>query len=305
MNTSKATCFRNSSDLVTLLAVHHFSDGEWDLPSEQWRAPELLAWLFNDSKVAQRVVVNDRWGAARPPSARRVLHHRIRRGVARATHAWEENRRTGHPMASTANEDLADYASGSRLLLTLIDTVSRGGTRCSMSVRLRTGAFGIMQDSGLFLGAWLKHNGEAIYGTRTFATVRSGQPGEGRKWIHPLTTVPGMRRDPHAAPPPWRGAQGNLFTQGRYGSTRSRPDIRRHSSPRATCASARQARVFARLTTHRYAWRQFPGMSHSPPVIADGNTSMGPWRPGSMGHRYRRHLSNSSAIEFNRGPPRA
>ena len=26
-----------------------FSDGEWDLTSEQWHSPELLAWLYNDS----------------------------------------------------------------------------------------------------------------------------------------------------------------------------------------------------------------------------------------------------------------
>ena len=26
-----------------------FSDGEWDLPSSEWRSPELLAWLFNES----------------------------------------------------------------------------------------------------------------------------------------------------------------------------------------------------------------------------------------------------------------
>ncbi len=25
-----------------------FSDGEWDMPSSDWRSPELLAWLFNE-----------------------------------------------------------------------------------------------------------------------------------------------------------------------------------------------------------------------------------------------------------------
>jgi alpha-L-fucosidase len=39
-----------------------FSDGEWDLPSADWRSPELLAWLFNESPVKDEVVVNDRWG---------------------------------------------------------------------------------------------------------------------------------------------------------------------------------------------------------------------------------------------------
>jgi hypothetical protein len=30
--------------------------------SADWRSPELLAWLFNDSPVKDKVVVNDRWG---------------------------------------------------------------------------------------------------------------------------------------------------------------------------------------------------------------------------------------------------
>ncbi len=30
-----------------------FSDGEWELTSAEWRSPELLAWLFNDSPVGR------------------------------------------------------------------------------------------------------------------------------------------------------------------------------------------------------------------------------------------------------------
>ena len=39
-----------------------FADGEWDLPSSEWKSPELLAWLFNESPVKDDVVINDRWG---------------------------------------------------------------------------------------------------------------------------------------------------------------------------------------------------------------------------------------------------
>ena len=39
-----------------------FSDGEWDMSSEQWRTPELLSWLLNESPVRDEVVINDRWG---------------------------------------------------------------------------------------------------------------------------------------------------------------------------------------------------------------------------------------------------
>ncbi len=53
--TSKRHLFPQFKDLVTRYSPSViFSDGEWELPSEQWRAPELLAWLFNDSPVAQQ-----------------------------------------------------------------------------------------------------------------------------------------------------------------------------------------------------------------------------------------------------------
>ena len=31
-------------------------------PEEYWRTKEFLAWLYNESPVKDKVVVNDRWG---------------------------------------------------------------------------------------------------------------------------------------------------------------------------------------------------------------------------------------------------
>ena len=39
-----------------------WADGEWDFPDSYWKSKEFLAWLFNESPVADSVVVNDRWG---------------------------------------------------------------------------------------------------------------------------------------------------------------------------------------------------------------------------------------------------
>jgi alpha-L-fucosidase len=39
-----------------------FSDGEWEMDSDAWHTPELLAWLLNESPVRNDVVINDRWG---------------------------------------------------------------------------------------------------------------------------------------------------------------------------------------------------------------------------------------------------
>jgi alpha-L-fucosidase len=166
----KGHLFPQFKDLVTRYSPSViFSDGEWDLPSGQWRAPELLAWLFNDSAVAGRVVVNDRWGRETRHRHGGYYTTEYGAGLPGASHAWEENRGLGHSYGFNRNEDLADYASGMRLLLTLIDTVSRGG---NLLLNVGPTADGripvVMQDRLAFLGQWLGHNGEAIYATRTF-----------------------------------------------------------------------------------------------------------------------------------------
>ena len=162
--------FPQFKDLVTRYSpAVIFADGEWELPSDQWRAPELLAWLYNDSPVADKVVVNDRWG-------RETRHHHggyytteYGAGLPGATHPWEENRGIGFSYGYNRNENLDDYATGQRLLLTLLDTVSRGG---NLLLNVGPTADGripvVMQERLAYLGQWLDKNGEAIYGTRTF-----------------------------------------------------------------------------------------------------------------------------------------
>jgi len=168
--------FPQFKDLVTRYSPSViFSDGEWELPSEQWRAPELLAWLYNDSPVAGKVVVNDRWGRESRHKHGGYYTTEYGAGLPASTHAWEENRGLGHSYGYNRNEDLSDYATGQRLLLTLIDTVSRGG---NLLLNVGPTADGripvVMQDRLAYLGRWLAHNGEAIYGSRVF--------GEGAQW---------------------------------------------------------------------------------------------------------------------------
>ena len=163
--------FPQFKDLVTRYSpTIIFSDGEWDLPSERWRAPELLAWLYNDSPVGEKVVVNDRWGKESRHRHGGYYTTEYGAGLPGASHAWEENRGIGHSYGYNRNEDLADYATGRRLLLTLLDTVSRGG---NLLLNIGPTADGripvVMQERLAYLGDWLEHNGEAVYGTRTFS----------------------------------------------------------------------------------------------------------------------------------------
>ncbi|HET7810593.1 MAG TPA: alpha-L-fucosidase [Steroidobacteraceae bacterium] len=162
--------FPQFKDLVTRYQPSViFADGEWSLPSEQWRAPELLAWLFNESPVRDKVVVNDRWGKETRHVHGGYYTTEYGAGLPGADHPWEENRGMGFSYGYNRNEALGDYATGQRLLLTLLDTVSRGG---NLLINIGPTADGripvIMQERLAYLGQWLAHNGEAVYGTRTF-----------------------------------------------------------------------------------------------------------------------------------------
>src|SRR5690349_21443326 len=146
-----------------------FADGEWELPSARWRAPELLAWLYNESPVADKVVVNDRWGGETRHHHGGYYTTEYGAGLPGATHPWEENRGIGHSYGYNRNENLADYATGQQLLLTLLDTVSRGGNLLLNIGPTADGRIPVeMQERLAYLGQWLKVNGEAVYGTRTF-----------------------------------------------------------------------------------------------------------------------------------------
>lgn len=144
-----------------------FSDGEWDMPSKDWKSEELLAWLYNESPCKDEVIVNDRWG-------KETRHHHggyytteYAAGMKDASHPWEENRGMGFSYGWNRAENVDDYKSARELVLVLCDLVSRGG-----NFLLDIGPTGdgripvIMQQRLVEIGDWLKVNGEAIYGTR-------------------------------------------------------------------------------------------------------------------------------------------
>ena len=173
--------FPQFKDLVTRYSPSViFSDGEWSMPSEQWRAPELLSWLYNESPVRDKVVVNDRWGKESRHKHGGYYTTEYGAGLPGAEHAWEENRGMGFSYGYNRTENLADYATGQRLLLTLLDTVSRGGNLLLNIGPTADGRIPVeMQERLAYLGAWLKANGEAVYGTRVFrdgAQWSAGRP---------------------------------------------------------------------------------------------------------------------------------
>ena len=144
-----------------------WSDGEWDLPSGEWRTPELLAWLFNTAPNAPDVVINDRWGKDSRHKHGGFYTTEYGSGLDSDAHAWEESRGMGASYGYNRNEDISDYRSGRELVLMLADIVSRGGNFClDIGPRADGKIPVIMQERLLQIGRWLKANGDAIYGTR-------------------------------------------------------------------------------------------------------------------------------------------
>lgn len=144
-----------------------FADGEWDMPSADWKSEELLAWLFNESPCKEDVVINDRWGKDSRHKHGSYYTTEYGAGMKDDQHPWEESRGMGYSYGYNRAETIDDYKPARELIMILCDLVSRGG-----NFLLDIGPTGdgripvIMQQRLLEIGDWLKVNGEAIYGTR-------------------------------------------------------------------------------------------------------------------------------------------
>ncbi len=155
-----------------------FSDGEWDLPSDEWRSTELLQWLFNESPVRDKVVINDRWGKETRHKHGGYFTTEYTSGMEQAAHPWEESRGMGFSYGYNRAEKISDYHSGRELLLMLIDIVSRGGNLLLDIGPASDGTIPvIMQQRLVEIGDWLRTNGEAIYGTRAWKQPRQWSTG--------------------------------------------------------------------------------------------------------------------------------
>ncbi len=155
-----------------------FSDGEWEMTSVEWRSPELLAWLFNESPVADQVVIDDRWGKDTRHKHGGYYTTEYTSGMQSGNHPWEESRGIGFSYGYNRMETLRDYHTDRELQLMLVDIVSRGGNLLldigpTADGRIPT----IMEERLTRIGEWLQANGEAIYGTRAWRTPRQWSTG--------------------------------------------------------------------------------------------------------------------------------
>jgi alpha-L-fucosidase len=156
-----------------------FSDGEWELPSDEWHSPELLAWLFNDSPAKENVVIDDRWGKDTRHKHGGYFTTEYTAGLQTGNHPWEESRGMGFSYGYNRAETLREYHSARELTLMLIDLVSRGGNLLLDIGPTGDGTIPVVMEERLNeIGAWLRINGEAIYGTRAWKSTRQWSTGK-------------------------------------------------------------------------------------------------------------------------------
>ena len=181
-----STCSRSSrTSSPTLKPSIIFSDGEWELTSAEWRSPELLAWLFNESPVRDEVVIDDRWGKDTRHKHGGYYTTEYTSGMQQAAHPWEESRGMGYSYGYNRMETLADYHTDRELLMMLLDIVSRGGNLLLDIGPTADGRIPVVMEERLIqIGDFLRPNGEAIYGTharRNPAPVEQGRHPEARR----------------------------------------------------------------------------------------------------------------------------
>ncbi len=158
-----------------------WTDGEWDAPAETWKSQEFLTWLYNESPVKDRIVVNDRWGAGVRFHHAGIYTPEYQPDLDFEDHYWEESRGMGYSYGYNREEDAWDYNSAQSLVLQLIDKVASGG---NFLLDIGPDEHGkippIMQERLLQIGDWMKINNEAIYNTvrwRTPSQWSDGQKG--------------------------------------------------------------------------------------------------------------------------------
>jgi len=155
-----------------------FSDGEWEMNSDEWRSPELLAWLFNESPVRDEVVIDHRWGKDTRHKHGGYYTTEYTSGMQAASHPWEESRGMGYSYGYNRAETLADYHTDRELLMMLIDIVSRGGNLLLDIGPTADGRIPVVMEERLAqIGDWLRPNGEAIYGTHAWRHSRQWSEG--------------------------------------------------------------------------------------------------------------------------------
>ncbi len=148
------------------------------LPADYWGSKQVLAYFYNHSPDPEGVVANDRWGVDhRRQVPWRLLDSRAHAAWTRLKkEKWETcDSLDPNSWGYSRNLKEADYMTPNQVVDYLVDVVSKNG---NLLINIGPRADGtipeVMQSCLRQVGAWLKVNGEAIYGSRYWEPYKDG-----------------------------------------------------------------------------------------------------------------------------------
>ncbi|XP_053563267.1 tissue alpha-L-fucosidase [Bombina bombina] len=148
-----------------------WSDGDWEAPDTYWNSTQFLAWLYNESPIKDKVVVNDRWCSncschhggyyncedKYTPST--LPSHKWEKCTSVDTYSWGYRR----------NMQVGQIMDEFTIISELVQTVSYGGNYLLNVGPSKDGLIvPIFQERLRAVGKWLSINGEAIYASKAW-----------------------------------------------------------------------------------------------------------------------------------------
>lgn len=147
-------------------------DAEWFAKADAFRTPELAAYFYNKNEGRKEVAVNDRFGIDSRGKQGDYYTSEFLEITQNLDHAWEECIPIGFSYGYNWTDTNAMVRSSGDLIKLLVRIVARGGNLLLLVAPDGEGKLPAYQTKRLDdIGTWLKQNGEAIYGTRSYPVI--------------------------------------------------------------------------------------------------------------------------------------
>jgi alpha-L-fucosidase len=164
-------------------------DGDWIAGADERNSRTVVAYFYNHAEGRKEVAINDRMGlcrseptlgqpeGAKPHGDFYTNENAYEPGKAAGfRHMWEEISGLSSSFGHNWRETDKEVRSAAQVLHMLIDVVSQGGNLLLITNLTGSGRLDPLLTERLkVVGAWLKENGEAIYGTRQWTQARLGK----------------------------------------------------------------------------------------------------------------------------------
>ncbi|MCG8306931.1 MAG: alpha-L-fucosidase [Cytophagales bacterium] len=143
-------------------------DGEWDHPVSYWRGRQIAAYYYNQAaKRGQEVLLNDRFGIGTRGNKGDFFHVEYSANIDKSL-PWAMWRGFGKSFGHNTNEAPHAFLTPKQVVEMIVDCVSNNGNvefnvGPTIDGRIDEPEWSLVQQ----MGAWLRTNGEAIYGAQS------------------------------------------------------------------------------------------------------------------------------------------